>query len=269
LLLAAAAAAAAAAAERSRLPSSTSSQAARGSGFNGHGFTGSPGGSSLAAKSPPNLKPVRLKPMSPPEKRAAPSTRRPPSSSSSSYAAVAAASFDYVAAAHYNIGVCYCRGSNGVEVDMLMAMQWWAKVAEQGCLTAQCVIGEIYLMGFDEDVPVGTFDRDVPLGMKYLRAVAVAERESDGDDEAIAKAEALLRNFHAGRSCMGCGSPKARKLCGGSYCAPTCGGCVDAGQAKARYCGKACQLIHWRHQTASHKAECASRAATRDVSGAS
>ena len=85
----------------------------------------------------------------------------------------------------------------------------------------------------------------------------------------ISKAEALIADFHAVKSCMGCGSAKARKLCGGAYCAPTCGGCVDAGQAKVRYCGKACQLIHWRHQTASHKAECASRAATRDVSEAS
>jgi hypothetical protein len=151
---------------------------------------------------------------------------------------------------------------------MLMAMQWWAKAAAQRDVIAQLTIGEIYLMGFEEDVPVGTFDRDVPLGMKYLRAVAVAERKCGEDDEAIAKAEALLRDFHAVKSCMRCGSPKARKLCGGSYCAPTCGGCVDAGQAKARYCGRAFQVIHWRHKTASHKAECASRAATRDGSGA-
>ena len=94
----------------------------------------------------------------------------------------------------------------------------------------------------------------------------MAERKCDGDAALIAKAEALLRDFHAVKSCMGFGSPKARKLCGGSYCAPTCGGCVDAGQAKARYCGRACQVIHWRHPTASHKAECASRAATRDGS---
>jgi TPR repeat protein len=130
-------------------------------------------------------------------------------------------------------------------------MQWWTKAAEQGNVFAQCTVGEIYLMGFSERVPVGTFDRDVPRGMKILRAViAGAEHAPE-----ISKAEDLIRAFYAAKSCLGCGSPKTRKLCGG---------CVDAGHAKARYCGKACQLIHWRHQTASHKAECGSRAATRD-----
>jgi TPR repeat protein len=71
--------------------------------------------------------------------------------------------FDSVAAAHNNIGNCYSLGTNGVEVDMPAAMQWWTKAAAQGNVIAQCTIGEIYLMGFDEDVPVGTFDRDVPL----------------------------------------------------------------------------------------------------------
>jgi TPR repeat protein len=173
---------------------------------------------------------------------------------------------DCVAAAHYNNRSSYYFGLNGVEKDLTMAMQCWMKAAELGNKTAQCAIGEIYLTGFEEDVPVGTFDRDVPLGLKQLRAVTVAEQKSDEDAALIANAEALLRDFRAVKSCMGCASPKARKLCGGSYCAPTCGGCVDAGQAKARYCGKACQVIHWRHPTASHKAECASRAATRDGS---
>jgi TPR repeat protein len=92
--------------------------------------------------------------------------------------------FDYVAAAHHGIGKCYCFGSNGLEKDLPMAMQWLAKATEQGCLTAQCVTGEIYLMGFlGEVVPVGTFDRDVPLGMKHLRAVTVAEPECDEDEE--------------------------------------------------------------------------------------
>jgi hypothetical protein len=60
---------------------------------------------------------------------------------------------------------------------MQMAMQWWTKAAEQGGVNAQRVIGEIYLMGFEEDAPVGTFDRDVPLGMKQLRALTVADRK--------------------------------------------------------------------------------------------
>ena len=34
-------------------------------------------------------------------------------------------------------------------------------------------------MGFEEEVPVGTFDRDVPLGLKHLRALTVAEREGE------------------------------------------------------------------------------------------
>ena len=148
---------------------------------------------------------------------------------------------------------------------MPAAMQWWTKAAAQGNVIAQCTIGEIYLMGFDEDVPVGTFDRDVPLGMKYLRALSVVQQRCDrgcvGNAAAISKAGSLIRAFHADKSCMGCGSAKARKLCSGCLYAED--------HTKVRYCGEACQLIHWRHQTASHKAECGSRAATtRDGSGA-
>jgi hypothetical protein len=148
---------------------------------------------------------------------------------------------------------------NGLDVDLAMAMQWWTRAADMGCLFAQCPIGEIYLMGFIVDVPVGTFDRDVPLGMKYLKAVSVADRKSeDAEAEArvISGVEATIRYFHANKSCMGCGREKARKLCSG---------CLDFDHTKVRYCGEACQLIHWRHQTASHKAQCGSRAAaTRD-----
>jgi TPR repeat protein len=149
------------------------------------------------------------------------------------------------------IGSCYRAGSNGLEVDMPMAMQCWTKAADQGNVSAQCTIGEIYLMGFSALAHVGTFDRDVPRGMKYLRAVIAGAAHVT----ITPKSEALMRTFHAAKSCIGCGSPKTRKLCGG---------CVDAGQAKARYCSLACQLVHWRHPTASHKAECGSRAATRD-----
>ena len=164
-----------------------------------------------------------------------------------------------VAAAHYIIGNCYRDGSNGVEVDMPVAMQWWTKAADLGDLFAQVTVGGIYLVGFDEYVPIGTFDRDVPLGMKYLRgallAVAAAERKkrdlSEGEATATSKAEALIGDFHCTKSCMGCGSPKARKLCSG---------CLNFDQTKVRYCGEACQRIHWRHKTASHKAECGSRA---------
>jgi TPR repeat protein len=89
---------------------------------------------------------------------------------------------DCIAAAHHNIGKCYFNGSTGVEVDLPLAMQWWTKAAELGCKSALYTIGQIYLMGLiGVNVPVGTFDRDVPLGMKYRRAVTVAERESDGD----------------------------------------------------------------------------------------
>jgi TPR repeat protein len=62
---------------------------------------------------------------------------------------------------------------------MHIAMQWWTKAAELGWKHAQCNIGEVYLMGFEEEVPVGTFDRDVPLGLKHLRALTVAEREGE------------------------------------------------------------------------------------------
>jgi hypothetical protein len=120
-------------------------------------------------------------------------------------------------------------------------------------------------MGFDMVVPVGTFDRDVPLGMKYLTVLTLAERECDEDEdeddaEAISKAKTTIRAFHAVKSCMGCGRAKARKLCSGCL--------YHADHTKVRFCGEACQLIHWRHATASHKAECGSRAAIRDSAGA-
>jgi hypothetical protein len=166
-----------------------------------------------------------------------------------------------VAAAHYNIGTCYCFGSNGVEKDLPMAMQFCTKAADLGDTLAQETIGALYLMGFDGCVRVGTFDRDVPLGMKYLRALTVDDLKCISTDEAasISNAEALIRAFEEDRSCMGCGSKKARKLCSGCL--------YHADHTKVRYCGEACQLIHWRHQTASHKAECGSRAATRDSFG--
>ena len=168
--------------------------------------------------------------------------------------------FDFVvAAAHFYIGCCYVIGSNGVQLDLPVAMQWWTKAAELESIIAQVTdIGEIYLMGFTEYVTVGTFDRDVPLGMKYLRgalALAAAERKKrDLKNKGIiatTRAEDLIRDFHSAKSCMGCGSPKA--------CKP-CSGCLNFDKSKVRYCGKACRRIHWRHKTASHKAECGSRA---------
>ena len=91
--------------------------------------------------------------------------------------------------------------------------------------------------------------------------MAEREREDEDEDEAaaISEADALIRVFHADKSCMGCGSAKAPKLCSG---------CLDFDHTKVRYCGEACQLIHWRQQSASHKAKCGSRAGNRDGSGA-
>jgi TPR repeat protein len=176
--------------------------------------------------------------------------------------ATAACDIPWVAAAHHNIGNCYWDGSNGVEVDMAMAMQWWTKAAEMGSKPAQHTIRQIYLMGFlGELAPFGTFDRDVPHGMKNLKALIDQKCEAEAGDAAdISKAEALIRDFHAAKSCMGCGSAKARKLCSGCL--------YHADHTKVRYCGEACQRIHWRHQTASHKAKCGSRAAARASTGA-
>ena len=47
------------------------------------------------------------------------------------------------------------------------------------------MIGEIYLTGFTQLVPVGTFDRDVPLlGMKYLRGalLSMAAMQNEHDE---------------------------------------------------------------------------------------
>ena len=92
--------------------------------------------------------------------------------------------------------------------------------------------------------------------MKYLRGALpefAHQDEHDGEDEveAKSKAETLIRDFHSSKSCTGCGRQKARKLCSGClYADPS---------TKVRYCGEACQRIHRRHPTASHKAECGSR----------
>ena len=126
------------------------------------------------------------------------------------------------------------------------------------------MIGVIHLAGFVQDLPPGTFDRDVPLGVKHLRgaliAVAAIQNERDliaAEAAAKSKAEALMSDFHSAKSCMGCGAPKARKLCSGClYHHPS---------TKVRYCGEVCQLVHWRHQTATHKAECGSRAGAAEA----
>ena len=174
--------------------------------------------------------------------------------------------FDWaIAGAHFYIGYCYRRGSNGVQLDLPVAMQWYTKAGELKSIIAQVTdIGEIYLMGFTEYMFVRIFDRDVPLGMKYLRgalALAAAERKkrdlSEGEATATPKAEALTRDFHSTRSCMGCGSSTA--------CTP-CSGCLNFDKSKVWYCGEVYQRIHWRHKTASHKAECGSRAGGRGVS---
>jgi hypothetical protein len=93
-------------------------------------------------------------------------------------------------------------------------MQWWTKLSELECPFAQgllvCMMGSI-----EELVPVGAFDRDVTLGMKYLRALTVADRQCEEYEAAvISKAAALVSTFDADKSCMGCGSKKARKLWG-------------------------------------------------------
>ena len=140
-----------------------------------------------------------------------------------------------------------------------MAMQWWAKAAERGFAFTQCFIGEIYMMGFIEElVPVGTFVRDAPLGMKYLGVLTAADRS------VMKKIQMNLQPYPTLHPCCA-HSMKTSRAWVAEAQRKLCGRCVDAGQAKVRYCGRACQLIHWRHQTASHKAECASRAATRDA----
>jgi TPR repeat protein len=158
--------------------------------------------------------------------------------------------------AHYRIGNCYSHGGNGVNKDLAMAMQWWTKGEEQGCIISRVAIGEIHVMGCvaEERVPFDAFDRDVPLGMKHLKAVAALRggkeyKELDpAEGHAVRVAEGMILTFSENKPCVGCGRTEARKLCSG---------CLNADRTnKVRYCGEACQLVHWRHRTAPHIAEC-------------
>jgi TPR repeat protein len=130
-----------------------------------------------------------------------------------------------VAGAHNNIGNCYRRGSTGLEVDMLMAMQWWKKVAQHGDVNAQLTIGQIYLKGFlGKLVPVGTFDRDVPFGMKHLRALTAADQKCGhmmNEAAAVSRAEACIHDFHAIKSCRVAEAQRLGNCAAGACTTPT------------------------------------------------
>ena len=129
-------------------------------------------------------------------------------------------------------------------------------------------LGKIYLKGFEADVPVGASEKDVALGVKALRAVVeptAAERAvwASGGQKSVSytqfQAMGILRTFDEEKSCMGCGSAKARQKCTR---------CWGADRTEIRYCSRVCQLSHWNHQAgASHKTECRSRAAASSTHG--
>ena len=137
------------------------------------------------------------------------------------------------------IGNCYANGSHGLDEDKSEASKFYTQAADLGCPSAQVALGEMHVRGGSEAV-----EKDVPLGVKYLRAAAANE-----EDPSQRAQDILCRLVRKENACMACGKSNAPK---------TCSGCKEA-----RYCNSDCARAHWEHPKASHKPECKAARASR------
>jgi hypothetical protein len=110
-----------------------------------------------------------------------------------------------------------------VAVETAWRSHVWSEDVQPQARGALVTLGKLYVTGLDANVPVGTFETDVPLGVRLLKAIA----SPDDDFTSASLARDLLLAFDDAKSCRGCGSTDARK---------TCIGCWDADRTKARYC---------------------------------
>jgi hypothetical protein len=116
------------------------------------------------------------------------------------------------------------------------AMRLLRLAAAQGCGGAVDDLSEIYMRG------AYGVEKDFPVAIKYLRSAAVANSTAGGTISSVKKLHATLIHLSAIKACMCCGKAEAPRKCSG---------CGDA-----RYCDGVCQARHWKHSSASHKAEC-------------
>jgi hypothetical protein len=126
-----------------------------------------------------------------------------------------------LANAQCQLAGCYYTG-RGVAQSVAMAVVWGRKAADQGDAAAQGFVGSTYAEG-----AVGV-KKDLPLGKRFLERSA-----AQGDEDAVA----LLKEL---RQCVACGKLDVHHM--------ICSWCRNV-----RYCGTACQLVHWQSPADSHK----------------
>jgi hypothetical protein len=126
----------------------------------------------------------------------------------------------------------------GTAHDLQEAAAGWRESADQGDASAQLLIGALYGRGG------GGVKRRLPLGKRYLELSAAAGNEA---------AVALLKEL---RKCVACGELDVHHM--------ICSQCRNV-----RYCGKGCQLLHWKHPTAPHTLHCVKRRESAGAGGSS
>ena len=183
--------------------------------------------------------------------------------------------------AMFALGTVYSDGE-GVPQSSKEAVRWFRKSADQGYAKAQCNLGNMYSNGegvpqsFEEAVrwyrkaaDQGDADAQYHLGYSYFNGEGVPRSSSEalkwykkaaaqGTPQAI---EALARMGSTNQASQ-CEPPPPKAAADLNVCAD-CGISGDSkgvklnscSQCKAvRYCGKACQLKHWKE--GGHKKVC-------------
>jgi len=149
------------------------------------------------------------------------------------------------AKAQFNLGNCYSHG-NGVLQSFEEAVRWYRKAADQGYAKAQYSLGVVYEKGCG--VPQSSSE-----ALKWYKKAA-----AQGTPQAI---EALARMASTNQASQ-CEPPPPKAGADLNVCA-NCGISGDSkgvklnscSQCKAvKYCGKACQLKHWKE--GGHKKVC-------------
>jgi hypothetical protein len=113
----------------------------------------------------------------------------------------------------------------GTAHDLQEAAAGWRESADRGDASAQLLIGALYGRGG------GGVKKNLPLGKHYLELSAAAGFEA---------AVTLLKEL---RKCVACGELDVHHM--------ICSRCRNV-----RYCGKGCQLQHWRDLTDPHTLHC-------------
>ena len=122
----------------------------------------------------------------------------------------------------WSLGKMISNNSEGVpEENMIMAVTYFQRAADQGQMQAASVIGHAYW----KRAP--GYEKNLKLAKKYMKVSA-----SHGYGKAIADLKEMT-------SCAQCGTGSAPGVC--------------AGCKQVHYCNKECQLQHWR---STHMPQC-------------